>query len=228
MSDMEDFGNEDNIYVPRGYLPMEDVKIPSTDNLMNLLKEYILTTNPDILSSFLIAKNYKATNCIGYTILAEKDIHIQDLIILCDRITFRLNKNYFKKNNERDFNKYDIRPELIYEGGLIWYKFPGVIRDMDKEIDISKHEYKTMRFNLNENYPLLDKEYKKCRKQLIGNTKKLLSRGHSIKTKLFAHNGAPKWTVEELELFEEEFGKIGLRVIKETYPLPCIEEYNRF
>ena len=139
----------------------------------------------------------------GFNILSEKNITTKDISKLCRRLTEEFNKMF-------NSNEFKFEPEPITEGGIIMVNFPNKDDEM----------YKTIRIQLGfmnnrDKWPWIQNEM--IEKWESEPESKIITKDEIISTFLKAFHGAPVWTIEELEIFENCFSEIGLKR-KGKYP----------
>jgi len=141
-------------------------------------------------TKFLSAK--MKTYTTGLTLKTERTITKDDIITLCKLL-----------NQREEYSELcEFEPEAISEGGIL-YKF----KDSDKKW------YKTVRlcvrcgetrgkwYWINEN----------VLSEWSGNNDRIFNPKSKFDTYLKSFNGAPLFTLEELKIWEECFGQIGIR-----------------
>lgn len=132
----------------------------------------------------------------GFYVKSTKNISKNDFYILCNDLNNTFNEYY-------GVTEYSFLPEAISEGGILFKEYPGKVANA----------YKSMRIFIDmcgdDNWPALSTksvmdEWKECDDKIISEKRKL-------RTFLKADQNAPIWTLEELQLFEKCFDKIGLK-----------------
>jgi hypothetical protein len=141
--------------------------------------------------------NYTNTN--GYKMKVSKNINKNDLVNLCENLTIKFNTMYGPE-------QYKFK--LEDSGDINWVNFPGKVNNAYKGINLSSNEIEY-------------KEYATSIDMLIA---VIAEKPIILNTFLKAYRGAPTWCLKELQIFEEEFKKIGLNVVgkyPEKYHLTC-------
>ena len=151
-------------------------------------------------------------NVNGFIYVCSKEITYSDFIEFCNKLSAIFNTLY-------NSTEYKFGPEPITEGGILWINWPGK----------TDNQYKTMRLHgrndsiekwpwikgdehntwKNNNTILMIKSTKANKYLNVGTT----MQGHSS-TFLKAFQGAPSWTLEELQLFSIVMGTIGITIKK--------------
>lgn len=145
----------------------------------------------------MVASTY--TN--GYDLIAIRNISKRDFIKLLDLLKIKFNEFYNDTN-------YSFAPERISEGGIIFCNFLGQ--------DPGLSPYKTMRlykyFVTSGKESLYDEEWidDNTIENWRENDEILINRHQELGTFLKSFNGAPIWTIKELNIFEECFNEIGI------------------
>ena len=161
-----------------------------------------------------------STYTSGYDLTVTRDITCNDISLMCTDLDAKFNDHFGS-------HEYRFVPEAITEGGILMWKWPGKKED-------GKSMYKTMRITFRKGWPWIYHNNDCCVEKWLGDDTvirrdqtdlhlgpgiPLFPRENSrpINTFLKAFHGAPSWTVEELQLFEACFAKIGM-VRKGRYP----------
>ena len=131
------------------------------------------------------------TYSYGHIYKVKRNITNKDLLLLCNLLNNEFN-TFYKST------LYKFEPECISEGGIIWAEYPNKIG------------YKSIRLFLN-SYPWITKIYDDP-EIIIHNidNKNCSYEGKKIQTFLKSFDNAPKWTVEELAIFNKCFTNIDL------------------
>jgi hypothetical protein len=146
------------------------------------------------------------TCAAGYKIATTTDFTKGNFVELCELLTEKFNEKYESK-------EYSFEPEAITEGGIIFKSFP----ESDKCIftcgNEKREKYKTMRIYFNNTelgYPWINKDVMTKWKIAPEKNDVIVKKGEFIGTSLKSQWGAPIWTIEELQIFEECFKKVGI------------------
>lgn len=148
-----------------------------------------------------IAETYTS----GYYLILSRDITNKDIASICRDLNTAFNVD--------GITEYAFAPEPISEGGIEMVSWPGKTGD----------EYKTMRIHFSScgNWPFIERNnavefMDNLETQVIGlkttnmRNKGRLAPGNPISTCLKAFDGAPVWTVEELDIFAKVFEQYGI------------------
>ena len=105
-------------------------------------------------------------------------------------------------------DEYEFVPEAITEGGIEWRCWPGKPSEVGED-DIS--QYKTIRFRSNRgNWSFVDAET--VMSDWRQNPTIIYEDSSCIYTVLKSQQGAPEWTVEEVDIFDDVLSSVlGLK-----------------
>lgn len=134
------------------------------------------------------------TYCSGFSLIAFKNISKQTFVEMLNDLQNEFNEYY-------NTNEYSFNPECISEGGIIFNNFNN------------KEKYKTMRLYFESDrgrenlYGYISNNIKD---KWITDESVLINECDKLGTYLKSFRGAPKWTNDELKIFQKCFGKVGL------------------
>ena len=146
------------------------------------------------------------TNCKGFTIKAFKNITKKEFIELCNNLAHTFN-NYYKRT------EYSFRPECITEGGI---EFDNFHRPNKKTMRMRFIDYENNRM-FRGDFRLYGWIFDNIKKVWINDETILINKNEYIDTHLKSFGDAPKWIIQELEIFKDCFQKIGLKIINLPY-----------
>ena len=143
-------------------------------------------------------KSHLRTYTSGLTLKTERIITKDDIITMC------------KLLNSKDAysNLCEFQPEPISEGGII-FKFNNLDNKWYKSVRlcVTKDESKGKWYFINDN----------CLSEWTGNNDIIFDKNNIFTLFLKSFYGAPLFTIEELEIWEECFNQIGIVNVRK-YP----------
>jgi hypothetical protein len=152
-------------------------------------------------------KNYKVTYTEGPHILFNKSLTKNDYVLLCKELNTKFN-DYFKCKND----EYQFEPEAITEGGICFVNFPGKTSKMYKSMrhSLYEREYNPLvTFRNNFKWPIIDPNVMDIWDE---DYSELIGKGYYGFTFLKAFYGAPVWTLDEINLFQQVMKKYGVKL----------------
>lgn len=134
----------------------------------------------------------------GFKIEIKNGLTKREYILLCERISCELNKHYGYKGED----KIKLTPECITEGGM---RITGGPDNMYGDYDNKGKVYKSMRHHLGWQWIK-----KNTHEEWKESKDKLCSENTISETFLKAFDGAPVWTMDELNILKNCFESVGI------------------
>ena len=135
-----------------------------------------------------------ATYNEGFYFKFQQNISKADYVYICKLISIKLNELY------NTLEEYKVAPEAITEGGIKFISFSNKTNKM----------YKTLRIHIDNQkfyYPFIDE--KTVINSWLNDNDILITANMKGHTFLKAFDGAPSWTLEELNIFKNVFKTFG-------------------